>query len=95
MNWITGKSSAQIQEALENGAQIIDVRTTAEYADGHVEGSINIPLDAIPQKAEELKALDKPLVLCCASGMRSGNATSFLKQQGIECYNGGSWVSLR
>jgi rhodanese-related sulfurtransferase len=61
---------------------------------GNVEGSINIPLQEIQQRIVELKNLKQPLVLCCASGGRSGQATQYLIQQGIECCNGGSWLDV-
>jgi rhodanese-related sulfurtransferase len=73
---------------------IVDVRTTTEFMGGNVEGSINIPLQEIQQRMDELKNLKEPLVLCCASGNRSGQATQFLTQQGIECCNGGSWLDV-
>jgi rhodanese-related sulfurtransferase len=43
---------------------------------------------------DEIKDLKTPLVLCCASGGRSGMAHGFLAQQGIECVNGGSWLDV-
>lgn len=73
---------------------IIDVRTPAEFMGGHVAGSINIPLQEIPRRVEEIKAMEQPIVLCCASGNRSGQATVYLKQQGVNCENGGSWMEV-
>ena len=70
------------------------MRTAEEFRGGNVKGSINIPLQEIEKRMDELKALKQPLVLCCALGGRSGNATQFLSQQGIECYNGGSWLDV-
>jgi len=78
----------------ENRGTIVDVRTFAEFSGGNIVGSINIPLNEIPARMEELKALEAPLILCCASGGRSGQAQHFLSQQGIECYNGGSWLNV-
>lgn len=78
----------------ENQGTIIDVRSYAEFMGGHVVDSINIPLNEIPQRIEELKNTKTPLILCCASGNRSGQAQYFLSQQGIECYNGGSWLDV-
>ena len=78
----------------EKKGAIVDVRTTSEFMGGNVEGSINIPLQEIQQRMDELKDLKQPLVLCCASGNRSGQATQFLSQQGIECCNGGSWLNV-
>lgn len=73
---------------------IIDVRTTAEFSGAHIPGSFNIPLGEIPVKLDEIKTMAKPILLCCASGNRSGQAMMFLKQHGIECENGGSWLAL-
>ena len=78
----------------EKQGTIIDVRTPNEFMGGSVVGSINIPLQEIQQRVDELKNLKQPLVLCCASGNRSGQATHFLSQQGIECCNGGSWLDV-
>jgi rhodanese-related sulfurtransferase len=79
---------------MSNKLNIIDVRTPAEFELGHVQGSTNIPLNEIPTRINELKAMPQPIVFCCASGMRSGQATIFLQQQGINCTNGGSWLNL-
>lgn len=76
-------------------ATIIDVRTPAEFAGGHVNGSINIPLQEVPYRVEEIKALSRPLIMCCASGNRSGQAEYFLRNQGVEgVCNGGSWLDV-
>ncbi|NRT11166.1 rhodanese-like domain-containing protein [Flavobacterium sp. 14A] len=73
---------------------IIDVRSYGEFMGGHVVDAINIALDEIPARIDEIKNLKTPLILCCASGNRSGQAQQFLSQQGIECYNGGSWLDV-
>ncbi len=78
----------------EKQGTIVDVRTPNEFMGGNVEGSINIPLQEITNKIDELKKLKQPLVLCCASGNRSGQAHRYLIQQGIECLNGGSWMDV-
>lgn len=72
---------------------IIDVRTEAEFKEGNVEGSINIPLNEVPDRIEEFEAMDNP-ILCCASGNRSGQAAEYLKAQGLECENGGGWLEV-
>ena len=73
-------------------ATIVDVREPFEFEMGRVDGSINIPLGQIPEKIEEIKTMKKPLVLCCASGGRSGQATQFLEINGLEnVHNGGGW----
>lgn len=73
---------------------IIDVRTPAEFQGGHVAGSINIPLQEVQSKLEVIKSMDQPIILCCASGNRSGQATNFLKSCGVDCENGGSWLDV-
>jgi len=70
------------------------VRTPAEFAGGHVAGSKNIPLNLISNHVDEIQEMDKPVVLCCASGGRSGQATAYLRQHGIECENGGGWTAV-
>jgi phage shock protein E len=79
----------------QQGAVIIDVRTAGEFGGGHIKGAINIPVDSIRSKINDIKKKGKPVITCCASGMRSGSATSILKQAGVEAYNGGSWMSLQ
>ena len=90
-----GDKSESITDFTEKGAVIIDVRTVGEYKEGHIKGSKNIPLDTISSKIEEIKKLNKPVIACCRSGMRSAQATSILKQNGIEVLNGGGWESLQ
>ena len=77
-----------------NTRTVIDVRTPEEFAGGNAAGSINIPLHIIDSKVNEIAEMQQPIVLCCASGMRSGRATAFLKSQGINCENGGSWLDV-
>ncbi len=80
---------------VKNGAQIIDVRTTGEYQGGHITGSQNIPLDVLPQKLAKISK-QKPVITCCASGMRSASAKQLLQANGYtEVYNGGGWAGLK
>ena len=73
---------------------IIDVRSPEEFKNENVAGSINIPLNEIQQRIDEIKKMPYPIVLCCANGHRSGQAAAYLNMIGIECENGGRWVSL-
>ena len=73
---------------------VVDVRTPMEFQGGHVAGSINIPLNEVPHRVEELQKLKQPLVLCCASGGRSGQAAAYLSGMGIDCENGGGWTEV-
>ena len=79
---------------MQNKPTVIDVRSYGEFMGGHVAGSINIPLQEIQQRVDEIKALPQPIILCCASGNRSGQAMQFLKSIGIDFENGGSWLSV-
>lgn len=71
---------------------VVDVRTKEEFAGGHVAGSINIPLQEVVDREAEIMALPQPVLFCCASGGRSGQATAYFKQKGLECENGGGWM---
>jgi rhodanese-related sulfurtransferase len=83
-----------IDDFKSRNAIILDVRTTGEYANGAITDSKNIPLQILTSKLAEIKKQNKPVITCCASGMRSANAASILKQNGIEAMNGGGWQSL-
>ena len=73
---------------------IIDVRTRAEFSGGNVAGSINIPIQELTERLSEIRNLSEPLILCCASGARSGQAAAYLKSNEINCENGGSWLEV-
>ncbi len=78
-----------------NKITIIDVRTPMEYVGGNIEGSINIPVDQIAQRLNEVKSIEGAIVLCCASGMRSYSALQFLKQNGMtNVSDGGAWYDV-
>lgn len=80
----------------EKKITIIDVRTPAEFMGGNVMGSINIPLQELAERIDEIKSIDGDIVLCCASGNRSGQAERYLHQNGIaNCVNGGSWMDVQ
>lgn len=84
-----------LKELRQNGAVILDVRTKGEYQGGHIKGSINIPVQSLGGNLNKLKK-DKPVITCCASGMRSANAKNILKANGFtEVHNGGGWMSLQ
>lgn len=90
-----GKKAEKIQHFVSKGAVIIDVRSQEEYSSGHILNSQNIPLPKLSSRIEEIKKLNKPVIACCRSGMRSAQATSLLLQNGIETLNGGGWERLR
>lgn len=83
-------------ELIKQGATILDVRSKSEYAGGHIKGSVNISVDTLKSNLGKLKDKNKPIITCCASGMRSASAKSFLKSNGYtQVYNGGGWSSLQ
>ncbi len=86
--------SVDFKQLLQQGAIILDVRSSGEYNGGHLKGAMNIPVDRIQQRINEIKAKGKPVITCCASGMRSSMAAGILQKAGIEAYNGGAWQSL-
>lgn len=75
---------------------VVDVRSSGEFAAGHVDGAINLPLDRLGTDcAQALPDKSTPLVLCCLSGARSGMAAQWLRQQGYaQVLNGGSVGSV-
>lgn len=88
--------SVNYTELVKNGATILDVRSKSEYAGGHIKGSVNISVDTLRNNLEKLKDKNKPIITCCASGMRSASAKSILAANGYtQVYNGGGWYSLQ
>tara|TARA_R110002050_G_scaffold273113_1_gene417038 strand:+ start:29118 stop:29423 length:306 start_codon:yes stop_codon:yes gene_type:complete len=94
LDMLFGNKKEMISDFKKRGAIVIDVRTKEEYSQGAIPGSKNIPLQNINSKIQDIKKLNKPVITCCASGMRSGSAASILKSNGIETINGGGWSSL-
>jgi len=91
-----GLEKTDYAQLVKDGAIIVDVRSKGEFAGGHIRGSVNISLDKIGSNIPQLKKKNKPIITCCASGMRSASARSILKSSGFtEVYNGGAWNSLR
>jgi phage shock protein E len=85
-----------LQELIKNPAvRFVDVRTEQEYNSGHYPGAINIPLQEIQNKTEELKQLNSPIVLYCRSGARSYSALQILKHLGFsDIHNAGGLQDL-
>ena len=82
------------KKLIAEGAIIVDVRTPAEYKSGHISGSINIPVDSIKAKIDDLRKKNQTIITCCRSGARSGVAKDILLNAGIDAYNGGPWNLL-
>lgn len=84
----------KVPEYLKADAIILDVRSAGEYNAGHVERSVNIPLHELTHRVKELDA-QKTILVCCASGTRSGVAASLLRTKGFKkALNAGPWSNL-
>lgn len=79
-----------------NKSTIVDVRSPEEFAGEHFANANNIPLDQVQQRINEFKQMQKPIVVYCRSGNRSGMALTILQQNGInEVVNGGGLDDLK
>ncbi|MGC1472492.1 MAG: rhodanese-like domain-containing protein [Psychroserpens sp.] len=94
LSFIFGYKKNQVKEYLENGARILDVRSQEEWDRGHIDNSIHIPLDDLINRIDDINHLEKPMIVCCQSGVRSAKAARFLNLHNISAINGGGWVSL-
>ncbi|MBC3847492.1 rhodanese-like domain-containing protein [Winogradskyella echinorum] len=95
LDFIFGAKKRQVEMYLKNEAVILDVRTQREWDAGHIKNSIHIPLSELNNRVEEVKQLNKPIIACCASGVRSAKAAKFLNLNNIDAINGGGWISLQ
>ncbi|WP_339754993.1 rhodanese-like domain-containing protein [uncultured Winogradskyella sp.] len=95
LDFIFGAKKRQIKDYVNNGAIILDVRTQREWDSGHIDNSVHIPLNELNNRVDEVKKINKPIVACCASGIRSAKATKFLNLKNIDTINGGGWVNLK
>ncbi len=77
-------SSSEAHRLVAAGARLVDVRTPGEFSGGALPGAVNIPLDQLAGRVGELtKEPTKPVVVYCASGMRSGQAKRLLSGAGL------------
>jgi phage shock protein E len=74
--WNSKKVVDMLPELKKNGAILVDVRSADEYATGHAPGTLNIPLQELGNRLSEIPKA-APVVLCCASGTRSGIANVY------------------
>jgi rhodanese-related sulfurtransferase len=87
-------SGTDLKKLVQRGAIVLDVRSSAEFARGHLIGAVNIPLNALNNQITRLKR-DKPIIICCASGIRSASARNVLLANGFkDVYDAGRWTSL-
>lgn len=76
-------SGAEARRLVDAGARLVDVRTPAEFAEGHIAGAVNIPVQELDRRLAELEPKDKPIVVYCHSGRRSANAARTLERAGF------------
>ncbi len=96
MSWLSDIfGGGGIKQALREGAVVIDLRTAYEYDQGHVPRSLNIPIDRIKANIGRIRELNKPVILCCATGSHCWEAADILRDAGIRrVINGGDWKSV-
>src|SRR4051812_22104516 len=91
-----GKDKTDYDLLMKDGAIILDVRSKAEFATGHIRGSINVPVDQMHNALLMLTDRSKTIITCCASGIRSESAKKILQSNGFSnVHNGGAWSSLQ
>jgi len=92
--WNSRRVAAMLPELRKNGALFVDVRSAGEFANGNAPGTVNIPLPELGNRLHEIPK-SAPVVLCCASGTRSGMASLLLKKNGYQqVHNIGTWGKL-
>ena len=89
-----GSEPVDFKNIIEEGAFLVDVRNPGEFAEGHVKGSTNVPLDTVPSRLAQFKD-KKQIVVFCRSGNRSEQAKAILEQNGFtNVVNGGTWEDV-
>ncbi len=76
-------SGEDARAAVDAGAILVDVRTPAEFAAGHIDGAVNIPVDGLAQRVSELGDPTGAVVVYCRSGARSSRAKGMLERAGF------------
>jgi phage shock protein E len=81
---LAGKARPDVaRQLVAEGATLLDVRSEAEYGRGHLPNARNIPVHQLGQRLEELGPREVPVVVYCASGMRSASAAALLRRSGF------------
>lgn len=92
--WNARRVVAMLPDLRQRGAMFVDVRSAAEFAAANAPGTINIPLPDLGSRLGDIPK-SAPVVLCCASGTRSGMAKMMLKKNGYtDVHNVGTWNKL-
>jgi phage shock protein E len=83
-------SPARARQLVAEGAVLVDVRSPGEFAGGHLPGALNVPVSDVRRQAAALVEQGKPIVVYCASGMRSASAAATLKAAGAQVFDLGA-----
>lgn len=94
LSFLFGKKTDKVGDFVSRGAILLDVRTDKEYQSGHIKDATHIPIQDLKARISEVKALNKPVIAYCASGIRSEKARQLLNANGIDSINGGGIKSL-
>ena len=83
------RDPALARRLVSQGGVLLDVRTPAEYADRHIQGAANIPVDELSSRSKDVENLTggdktKPIVVYCGSGKRAGRAKTILRESGYQ-----------
>jgi rhodanese-related sulfurtransferase len=78
--------AAMLPQAMEAGTVVLDVRAPAEFECGHVPGAVNVPLDELRDRLDEIDR-GKPIIAYCQVGQRGYLATRILQQAGYDAAN--------
>ena len=88
------KDAPNLSSLLQEGAQVIDVRSPDEFNTGHVAGSVNIPVNELVSRMQEIKSWNSAVITVCRSGARSSAGADLLKKAGVDAHNGDSWTDF-
>lgn len=81
---------------IQEGAMVLDVRTTAEFEKGHIAGAINIPIEQLRANMNQLANKHRVIIACCTDGSKSWYAKNLLDANGYKSvYNAGDWRKLQ
>lgn len=93
-NLFGGGSTPDLENLIEHGAFLVDVREPGEFAGGSAKGAVNIPLGVLPTELAKFKGKEN-IIVFCRSGNRSGQAKIILEQNGFKnVVNGGTWENV-
>jgi len=92
--WNSRRVQGLLPSLIQRGAVLLDVRSPQEFASGQAPATVNIPLPELGSRLQEIPR-GVPVVVCCASGTRSGMAKLLLQKNGFaEVHNIGAWTKL-